>query len=119
MNSVLLVLATVVLTYLFFTSDRQRPGGPLVGNVGDQPIPKRFLLNLPLEEPSVQPEAVYLNHPGVWVVLYAAGQCPFRGELANLEHGPDRLRLALARVRGNAERLVDGGYLHVELGAAV
>src|SRR5947209_2936739 len=39
-------------------------GGPVGGNVWDESFPIRLLLNLPLQETSIDSEAIHLDHPG-------------------------------------------------------
>src|SRR5271165_4044926 len=88
-------------------------------DVRDQALPQCLFLELPLQMPGVDDEAVDLDHPGDRVRVHPAGQCPMRIELPNLEHGADGLRFALAGAFADPERLVDGRQLHVRLSAAV
>src|SRR5437588_4762822 len=84
-------------------------GGPLSGDVRDESLAERLFLNLSLQMPGVQHEAVDRDHPGHRTLLDPLAQHPAEVELANLEQVTDRLRLALAGAFGHPERFVDGG----------
>src|SRR4051812_49127611 len=85
----------------------------LSGGERDQSLAERLLLNLSLQTPGVNDEAVDLDHPGHRTLLDPLPQHPVKVELANLEQVTDGLRLALACAFGHAERLVDSGQLQV------
>src|SRR5262245_41551444 len=61
--------------------------GLLSGDEGDESFPVRLLLNLPLQPPGVQHEAVDLDHPGHRALLDALTPHPAEVELAYLSPG--------------------------------
>src|SRR5260370_27876282 len=74
-------LAFPILLLRFFLSRARL----LSGDVGDESLAIRFLLNLSLQSPGVHHEAVDLDHPGHRAFLDQPAQHPVEVELANLE----------------------------------